>query len=95
MKLLSEFLAHRAGILITGKVNVSGLYNDYTRFCEQKGVEPEPREAIEQKLEHEIYSIKLWWGAFSPHITDTVIGNFISAEVNALCQPKETKEIAV
>ena len=84
---LSAYTAHRAGILITGKIDLNTLYNGYTAFCRSRGETPEPYEVVEKDLAHEIHSIKLWWSATEPHIVETIIGSFVSIDLDTACQP--------
>lgn len=88
MKLLSEYTAHRAGLISSKEINLPRLYNNYTAFCRSKGTEPDPYKDVEIYLVNDIYSIKLWWGAICPHINETIIGNYVSKELNEMCEPK-------
>ena len=84
--LLSAYNAHRAGIILTGQINLERLYNTYAAFCQSLGETPESYEAVEPQLVNEIYAIKLWWSAIAPHIGESVLGSYISNEINLACQ---------
>ena len=83
---LSAYTAHRAGILLTGHINMERLYNGYAAFCQSRGETPESYEGIETQLAHEIYGIKLWWSAVQPHIGESILGTYVSTEIDRACQ---------
>ena len=83
---LSAYTAHRAGMILTGQIDMDRLYNDYVGLCRLRGETPEPYEAVEPQLTHEIYGIKLWWSAISPHIGMSIIGSYVSTDIDQACQ---------
>ena len=85
-KQLSAYTAHRAGIILTGHINMDRLYNGYTAFCRSQGEIPEPYEAVEVQLSLEIYGIKLWWSGIAPHIGQSVLGTYVSTGIDLACQ---------
>ena len=82
---ISAYTAHRAGIILTGHINMDRLYNGYVGFCRARGETPETYEAVEPQLTLEIYGIKLWWSAIAPHIGESVLGTYVSNDIDVAC----------
>lgn len=82
---LSAYTAHRAGIILTGHINMDRLYNGYAAFCHSLGETPEAYDAVELQLANEIYGIKLWWSGIAPHIGQSVLGTYVSNDIDIAC----------
>ena len=83
----SDFLAHRSGIILTGQITITQLYNTYTAFCVSKGHTPDTYEAVEAHLANRHLRNQNCVGVQS-HITSGkgVLGRYVSADLDRACQ---------
>ena len=61
MDTLNKYLESRRGIILSGNVTETQLYENYKRFAEERDGFALSYEAVRIKLRNEIWAIRLWW----------------------------------
>ena len=72
MDTLYKFFEIRKGIVLCGNITEQQIYESYHRFAMKRDGFALSADAVRPKIHSEIWGIRLWWAAISPHMAQQV-----------------------
>ena len=78
METIHAYFASRTGLIPTGSVSETSIYNGYCNFARARGEEPVSLEAMQIYIYNQIWGLWWWYRNTDFH---NVINNFIIEEV--------------
>lgn len=84
---IDQFIAEQTGIIpnLHASVSQGGLYRQYERYCEKRGVDPEPYDTVAGVLAMHIIGLQTHWSETVSETLLTGIHRFVSRDLEVAC----------